>query len=123
IEDGLGPIYNASGCADCHRNPVVGGSSQVTELRAGHWDPKSAQFTDPPGGSLIQDQAIDASIQERVLPGYEVRAFRLSPSTLGAGLVEQIDDTILVAIANVHSLTMQAAVVRVLVFAPAAADP
>src|SRR2546425_5965008 len=55
IEDGLGPVYNATGCADCHGNPVVGGSSQVTELRAGHWDPNTAQFRDPPGGSLIQD--------------------------------------------------------------------
>lgn len=113
IEDGLGPIYNASGCADCHRNPVVGGSSQVTELRAGHWDPKSAQFTDPPGGSLIQDQAIDASIQERVLPGYEVRAFRLSPSTLGDGFVEAIDDNTLVAIANRQPLNMRGEIIRV----------
>src|SRR2546426_12035465 len=113
IEDGLGPVYNATGCADCHGNPVVGGSSQVTELRVGHWDPNTAQFTDPPGGSLIQDQAIDASIQERVLPGYEVRAFRLSPSTLGDGFVEAIDDNTLVAIANRQSLNMRGEIIRV----------
>src|SRR5262249_44530016 len=35
IEDGLGPVYNAVSCADCHQNPVIGGPSQVTELRAG----------------------------------------------------------------------------------------
>src|SRR5438445_502080 len=35
---GLGPIYNARSCVDCHASPNVGGSSQVTELRVGHRD-------------------------------------------------------------------------------------
>src|SRR5438034_6336005 len=34
--DGLGPVYNATACVDCHQNPVTGGISQITELRAGH---------------------------------------------------------------------------------------
>src|SRR5262245_60945772 len=29
IADGIGPVYNAVSCADCHENPVVGGNSQV----------------------------------------------------------------------------------------------
>src|SRR6185436_19327339 len=36
--DGLGPTYNATSCVDCHQNPVAGGISQITELRAGHND-------------------------------------------------------------------------------------
>src|ERR1700739_4985855 len=35
---GLGPVFNARACADCHQNPVSGGSSQFTEVRAGHND-------------------------------------------------------------------------------------
>ena len=35
IDDGLGPVYNAQACAECHQNPVTGAISQVTELRAG----------------------------------------------------------------------------------------
>jgi hypothetical protein len=35
---GLGPVFNARACADCHQNPVSGGSSQFTEVRAGHKD-------------------------------------------------------------------------------------
>src|SRR5215471_19752836 len=35
IADGLGPLYNAQSCRECHQNPVSGGSSQVVELR---WD-------------------------------------------------------------------------------------
>src|SRR2546428_12100713 len=89
IEDGLGPVYNAQSCAECHQNPVTGGISQVTELRAGHFD--GLLFVNHPGGSLINDRAIDPSIQERVLGGNEVRTFRTSLNTLGDGFVEAID--------------------------------
>ncbi len=99
IAKGLGPVYNAQSCAECHQNPLSGGGSQVAELRAGHRD-ASGNFVDAPGGSLINDRAIDASIQERV-PGAEtVRAFRLSTNTLGLGFVEAINSNTLVAIAN-----------------------
>src|SRR5438309_1302483 len=36
IADGLGPVYNAQGCIECHQNPVTGAGSQISELRAGH---------------------------------------------------------------------------------------
>jgi hypothetical protein len=70
IGDGLGPVCNASSCAGCHQNPVTGGSSQVDELRAGKWD--GTQFVDQPGGSFIQDRAIDARIQEKVDDEYGI---------------------------------------------------
>ncbi len=38
VTKGLGPIYNAQSCAECHQNPVSGGISQISELRAGHLD-------------------------------------------------------------------------------------
>src|SRR5712671_2809323 len=38
VTGGLGPMYNAQSCAECHNNPVTGGISQVSELRAGHND-------------------------------------------------------------------------------------
>src|SRR5437667_10429974 len=38
VTKGLGPIYNAQSCAECHQNPVTGGISQISELRAGHND-------------------------------------------------------------------------------------
>jgi len=99
IADGLGPVYNAQSCAECHQNPLTGAISQISELRAGHND-IFGNFVDAPGGSLINDRAIDASIQERV-PGAEtVRTFRMSTNTLGNGFVEAINSNTLVAIAN-----------------------
>ena len=96
--DGLGPVYNAQSCGECHQNPTTGGISQITELRAGHFN--GVNFVDHPGGSLINDRAINANFQERVLGGNEVRTFRTSLNTLGDGFVECIDSNTLVAIAN-----------------------
>src|SRR5215813_4031054 len=98
ISDGLGPCYNAQSCAECHQNPISGGVSQIVELRAGHYDGES--FVEPPGGSLVHSRAINASIQERVRDGDEVRAFRASLNTLGDGFVEAIDDLTLISIAD-----------------------
>src|SRR5262249_42413412 len=103
IAKGLGPVYNAQGCVECHQNPLTGGISQISELRAGHND-VFGNFVDAPGGSLINDRAIDASIQERV-PGSEtVRTFRMSTNTLGNGFVEAINSNTLIAIASVQPL-------------------
>src|SRR5215510_2024861 len=98
IDHGLGPLYNATACSDCHQNPVTGGISQITELRAGHFN--GVNFVDHPGGSLINDRAINPNIQERVLGGNEVRTFRTSLNTLGDGFVECIDSNMLMAISN-----------------------
>jgi CxxC motif-containing protein (DUF1111 family) len=97
IADGLGPVYNAQSCAECHQNPVTGAISQITELRAGHFN--GITFVDHPGGSLINDRSINANIQERVLGGNEVRTFRTSLNTLGDGFIEAIDSNNLAAIA------------------------
>jgi len=98
IADGLGPVFNAAGCGECHATPIVGGSSQVTERRAGRWD--GTRFLDHPGGSLIQDRATDARVQETVLSGHNVIALRSSLSVLGLGFVEAINSNDLVANAN-----------------------
>ena len=99
IADGLGPVYNAQSCAECHQNPVTGAVSQISELRAGHRD-VFGNFVDAPGGSLINDRAINAAIQERVPGAENVRTFRLSTNALGDGFVEAINSNTLVAIAN-----------------------
>ncbi len=98
IADGLGPVYNAQACSECHQNPVTGGISQITELRAGHFD--GANFIDQPGGSLNNDRATNAEIQERIPGGNEVRTFRTSLNLLGDGFVECINSNTLSDIAN-----------------------
>ena len=112
IEDGLGPVYNAQSCRECHQNPVSGGASQVTELRVGHLGPDGT-FQNPEipiahgaeiitGRSLINDRAIcpsaaapDTEIQERVPESENIRTFRLSLSLFGDGFVEAVADSTL----------------------------
>ena len=64
---GLGPLYNATSCVDCHQNPVTGGNSQVSEMRAGHLE--HGVFVNPEGGvSLVHDRATSRQIQQRNRP-------------------------------------------------------
>ena len=111
IDEGLGPVYNAQSCGECHQNPVTGAISQITELRAGHLF--AGNFVDAPGGSLINDRATDAGIQERVPGGENVRTFRTSLNTVGDGFVEAINSNTLVAIANGQPLSMRGQVIQV----------
>ena len=91
VEEGLGPVYNAQSCGACHLNPVMGGISQITEVRAGHLD-GAGVFVPAPGGSLINDLAIDPTAQESVPDTEDVRTLRATLNTLGDGYVEAIDD-------------------------------
>ncbi len=113
LSDGLGPLYNAQSCRECHQNPVSGAASQVTELRVGHQGP-DGQFRNPEipiahgaevitGRSLVNDRAIcpnaafpNTEIQERVPDTETIRTFRLSLSLLGDGFVEALADQTLI---------------------------
>jgi len=99
LADGLGPLYNAQSCAECHQTPDTGAASQISEFRAGHND-AFGNFVDAPGGSLINDRAIASVIQERVSSNDPIRTFRMSLSTLGDGFVECIDSNVLIANVN-----------------------
>jgi len=113
IEDvttGLGPVYNGRACAECHQNPVSGGASQFTEIRAGHKD-ANGNFVNPTvpindgantitGRSIIDDRAVVPEAQEHVPATETIRALRAALNTLGDGFVEAIDDKTLLAIAE-----------------------
>jgi CxxC motif-containing protein (DUF1111 family) len=117
LSDGLGPLYNAQSCRECHQNPVSGAGSQVTELRVGHQGP-DGHFRTPDipiahgtevitGRSLVNDRAIcpnatfpDKEIQEGVPQTETIRTFRLSLSLLGDGFVEAVADQSLIDLSN-----------------------
>jgi len=106
--DGLGPVYNAQSCRECHQNVVTGGPSQVSELRAGHQDAKGnfvgATLTMRDGStlgprSLINQRAICTDAQGYVPERENIRAARMSVSILGDGFVEAVPDDELKGIA------------------------
>ena len=117
LVDGLGPLYNAQSCRECHQSPVSGAASQVTELRVGHQGP-DGHFRTPDipiahgaevisGRSLVNDRAIcpsgvfpDKEIQERVPESETIRTLRISLSLLGDGFVEAVADQTFVDLAK-----------------------
>ncbi len=111
VAKGLGPVYNAQSCAECHQSPVTGGISQITEVRAGTF--LSGVFTDHPGGSLINDRAIDPSIQEHVLETDNVRTLRTTLNVLGDGFVEAIADATFSAIRSTQPPGMRGQIISV----------
>jgi CxxC motif-containing protein (DUF1111 family) len=110
VNSGLGPVYNGRACAECHQNPVSGGASQFTELRAGHTD-ANGNFVNPTvlindgansiaGRSIINDRAVLPAAQEHIPATENIRALRAALNTLGDGFVEAIDDSTLLAISQ-----------------------
>jgi CxxC motif-containing protein (DUF1111 family) len=97
IADGLGPTYNAQACSECHQNVVTGGASQIAEHRTGRLD-ASGGFFESLGGSLIHSRATRHDIVELVAFEDDVRTFRISTNTLGAGFVECVANETLLAL-------------------------
>jgi len=110
VDTGLGPVFNARSCVDCHQSPVTGGPSQFTEMRAGFHN-RDGNFVLPVisidrglqtigGRDVINDRAICALAQEHVQPEDTIQVLRSSLNTLGDGFVEAIADETLIDIAK-----------------------
>jgi CxxC motif-containing protein (DUF1111 family) len=110
IEDGLGPVYNAQGCRECHQNVVTGGASQIAEHRTGRLD--GDEFFESLGGSLVHSRATNPELVELVLFEDTIRTFRISTNTLGAGFIEAIPNQLLLRIRDNQPAAMRGTVVR-----------
>ena len=135
VTEGLGPLYNAQSCRECHQNPTSGGQSQMTELRVGHLDPRG-HFQNPEipiadgtevirGRSLVNDRAIcpnaafpDNQIQERVPDSENVRTFRIALNLLGDGFVEAIADQTLFDLARSQCKTSKGKICGQVLYVP-----
>ncbi len=140
VADGIGPLYNAQSCRECHQNPQSGGASQVTELRAGHLDAQG-RFQPPrisiargqaviTGRTLINDRAIcpnrafpDTELQERLPDSEDIRSFRLSLNLLGDGLVEAVPDEFLRGLAQRQCRETQGAICGMVIEVPVLEAP
>ena len=111
IADGLGPTYNAQSCRECHQNVVTGGASQIAEHRTGHM--LNGQFFESLGGSLVHSRATHQNIVEVVAIEDDIRTFRISTNTLGAGFVEAIANSTLLSIRDRQPASMRGTAVMV----------
>ena len=96
--DGLGPAFNGTSCAACHNVPAIGGTSTITEVRAGRRDEEGV-FHELEGGTLFHLFSVPPHTCQPKIPAEANVIARRAPIPLfGAGLIEAIaDDTIAAA--------------------------
>lgn len=91
VASGLGPIFNNSGCANCHNFPVAGGSGSATVVRFGLNTNGVFNPLTSLGGSLLQDNSTTTNF-ETVPASANVSIRRSTQPCFGMGLMEAIAD-------------------------------
>lgn len=92
--EGLGPIFNNSGCGNCHSGDGRGRPENAL-VRIGVAPDLAREL----GGPQIQDRATAGAVPERVPDGVP-RSVRLPPSVFGVGLIEAIPEETILARAD-----------------------
>jgi CxxC motif-containing protein (DUF1111 family) len=133
-QTGLGPVFNNTGCSQCHSTPVVGGGSTLTETRYGTltngvFDPL-AQY----GGSLMNSQGIglfngvnfvaEVVPQPPAVPNgpATIVAGRRTTPLFGLGLVGAVSDETFQHLANLEQFLSPDTAGRVNVVTEVVAD-
>lgn len=109
-EAGLGPLFNADACGECHEAPVAGGAGDEVERHAAAFHPQG------PGGACDELVALGGPVfQQRVTPALRaaigidsepvppqatVIAARTSPDIFGFGLLDAVPDSAILALAD-----------------------
>lgn len=99
-EEGLGPAFNGASCASCHSIPAIGGTSTISEMRAGRRNARGEfEPFDASGETLFHLFSLPThSCQPIMPPDADIIARRVPIALFGAGLVEAITDDTLIAL-------------------------
>src|SRR3989475_9679342 len=114
-EPGLGPLFNATSCASCHEQPVVGGGGsndgeggEDIEIHATTFQYGTAQCDDlaAVGGPVIQKQLTPAFSEYMHLTSEPIPAtatdsgHRTTPDLFGFGLLDAVPEAEILALAD-----------------------
>ena len=111
-ETGLGPLFNANGCAECHEDPAAGGTGDEVERHATAFHtvapPGSRQCDElaAQGGFVYQNHvtpALHAALgidSEPVPAAATALAHRTTPEIFGVGLLDAVPDSEILAYAD-----------------------
>jgi len=106
-ETGLGPLFNAPSCGECHEEPVLGGRGDEVETHVARLRPDGV--CDPladKGGPVIQQHVTPALHQALGIDSEPVpeeatgRAVRTSPDLFGFGLLDAVSDETILSYAD-----------------------
>ena len=103
---GLGPLFNATGCGECHEQPAAGGHGDEIEVHATAFRGAACDPLAQEGGPVIQQHTTPALKQalgidsEPFPPSATARAMRTSPVVFGRGLLDFVPDSYILAHAD-----------------------
>ena len=103
---GLGPLFNATGCGECHEQPAAGGHGDEIEVHATAFRGAACDPLAQEGGPVIQQHTTPALKQalgidsEPFPPSATARAMRTSPVVFGRGLLDFVPDSVILAYAD-----------------------
>src|SRR5262245_22116735 len=105
-EQGLGPLFNAEGCAVCHAEPTDGGAGATREIHvSGIGQEGACDSLLDLGGPVIQQRATSAlealGVTSEPFPdGVTAQGLRTTPDVFGFGLLDAVPDETLLALAD-----------------------
>ncbi|MDO8413708.1 MAG: di-heme oxidoredictase family protein [Gallionellaceae bacterium] len=103
---GLGPLFNGSSCASCHRYPTLGGMGINDEdfvVRIAHFDPSNGRFDTlvDRGGPIAHKHFLAGagfiSSPAGFPPQANITSIRLAPSLYGMADLDEISDEVISA--------------------------
>ncbi len=100
-DEGLGPLYNAERCSDCHDQPVVGGGgTRIRVLKATRFEEGRCDLLVAQGGDNIQRRATDLlaahGMGPEEIPAAATAAAQVTaPPLFGLGLLEAVPAEVL----------------------------
>jgi CxxC motif-containing protein (DUF1111 family) len=129
LDDGLGPIFNEKACGNCHTQGAIGGAGVQIERRFGKVVNGIFNTLSNEGGSLRQlftvgaftglgGQSCNPPLEVEPADATVHNVGRLTTPLFGAGLIEAIPDSVIIANAQNQPLSIRGIVSNVKVLLP-----
>jgi CxxC motif-containing protein (DUF1111 family) len=135
VDDGLGPIFNERACGNCHTQGAPGGAGTQIERRFGKTNADGTfNSLANEGGSLrqlmtlgtftgVNGQTCTVPLEHEPADATIHNVGRLTTPLYGAGLIDVIPDSVIIANANAQAAAVRGTVSKVKVLLPNPADP
>ena len=134
INDGLGPIFNAQACGQCHSNGTIGGAGEQIERRFGRFDNGVFNPLANEGGSLRQlftvgsfsalnGQSCNVPLEREPADATVHNVGRLTTPTFDLGLVDSMPDSFFDGLVAAEPAAQRGTVNRGQIVLPNPGDP
>lgn len=103
--EGLGPLFNARSCAECHASPTAGGvapdglgiATLVGRLSDGKFDPMLGLGGPLARGHSVSELGLSCPARPGIPAGANLSSLRITPPLYGLGLIDAIPESAILA--------------------------